>query len=44
MYVTLDSQQKMAYIGLREHAQSIVARSLPLGDFAAEAHIDTLHD
>jgi uncharacterized protein YuzE len=42
--VTLDSQHKMAYIGLREHEKGIVAESLPLADFAAEAGIETLHD
>jgi uncharacterized protein YuzE len=44
MYVTLDSQHKMAYIGLREHEEGIVAESLSLGEFAAEAGIETLHD
>jgi uncharacterized protein YuzE len=44
MYVTLDSQHKMAYIGLRDHAKGIVAESLPLAGFATEARIKTLHD
>ena len=44
MYVTLDSQHKRAYIGLREHEEGIVADSLPLGEFATEAGIETLHN
>jgi uncharacterized protein YuzE len=44
MYVTLDSQHKLAYIGLREHEKGVVAESLPLADFAARAGITTLHD
>lgn len=44
MYVTLDSQYKLAYIGLRPHAVGGVAESLPLADFAEEAGAQTLHD
>ena len=29
---------------MREHGTGIVAESLALGDFAAEAGVDTLHD
>jgi uncharacterized protein YuzE len=44
MYVTLDSQHKMAYIGLCPQQAGGVAESLPLAEFAEKAGVGALHD
>jgi hypothetical protein len=44
MYVTLESQNKMACIGLRPHGEGIVAESGPLADLRRRRRVQTLHD
>jgi uncharacterized protein YuzE len=44
MYVTLASQDTMAYIGFGEHRRGSVAESVPFADWATEAGVETLHD
>jgi uncharacterized protein YuzE len=44
MYVTLDAQTKMAYIGFNPQKRGIVAESVDLSDYADDAGVETLHD
>jgi len=44
MYVTLDSQNKVAYIGFGPQKRGIVSDSVPLSDYADHAGVETLHD
>jgi len=44
MYVTLESQSNMGYIGLRPDGSGIVADSVELSDYADDAGVETLHD